>query len=90
MLAGCGRANAGAMSRKNEPPPEPRLLLTVPAAAAALSLSRRTVERLMTTGHLPSRRIGRRRLIPAEAVRRLAARDLPTIAPAAAPPGAQS
>ena len=59
------------------------LLVTIPEAARLLSLSRRSIENLIYTGRLARRKIGRRTLIPAAAVRAFAASDRPgPIAPA--------
>jgi excisionase family DNA binding protein len=49
-----------------------RLLLSKPDTAHALNISLRTVSTLLATKQLPCRKIGRRTLIPAEAVRRFA------------------
>lgn len=56
------------------------MLYTIRETARLLSLSARSVERLICAGRLPSRRIGRRRLVPAAAVRQLAGHDLARIA----------
>ncbi len=61
-------------------PMDDTLLLDLSSVAQLLHISRRSVERLVRAGRLPSRRIGRRRLIPAAAVRLLASRDTPRIA----------
>jgi len=50
----------------------PKLLVTRREAAETLSLSIREVDRLVSTGKLNSRRVGRRRLIPLETLRRFA------------------
>jgi len=50
-------------------------LLTLPEAADALRLSRRTLQRLISTGELPTVRIGHRTLIRAEDLRSLVARS---------------
>lgn len=47
--------------------PHPRLL-SVTAAARELSISRRTIYSLIAAGDLPTCRVGRRRLIPADAL----------------------
>lgn len=49
-----------------------KLLLTRPEAAQALSISLREIDRLIAAGKVYSRRIGRRRLVPLEALRRFA------------------
>lgn len=48
------------------------LLVSIPDAAKALSVGRTTVYELMRTGQLETRKMGRRRLITAESLRRLA------------------
>ncbi|MGH9525044.1 MAG: helix-turn-helix domain-containing protein [Terriglobales bacterium] len=55
------------------------LLLTVNETAHTLSLNRRSIERLLAAGQLPSRKFGRRRLIPYSAVQQFARRDCPRI-----------
>ena len=52
-----------------------QLLLSKREAAAMLGLCVRTVEKLITLKELPSRRIGRRRLIEKAALERFAGRD---------------
>jgi len=52
-----------------------KLLYTVPEAAAALGISTRAVEHLLRTQRLPRRKIGRRVLVPADALRRFAGAD---------------
>lgn len=54
-----------------------KLLYSRRDAAEALSLSIRSVDYLITTGRLPSRRIGSKILIPAGAIRRFAREDHP-------------
>lgn len=54
-----------------------KLLYSRREAAEALSLSIRSVDYLITTGRLPSRRIGSKILIPAGAIRRFAREDHP-------------
>ena len=56
---------------------EPRLLLPVDDAAAALGVGRTTTWDLIKRGLLDTRRIGRRRLVTAESVRRVAAEGAP-------------
>ena len=58
------------MSRR--PAPE-RLTYTVPDVIAALGLSRPTVYNLINSGELPSLKVGKRRLIRAEALDRFLA-----------------
>jgi excisionase family DNA binding protein len=48
------------------------LLLTRSEAATLLNLSTRSVDYLILQGRLPSRKLGKRRLIPREAVERIA------------------
>jgi excisionase family DNA binding protein len=52
-----------------------RLLLSKKESAHALSLSLRTIDNLLATKQLPCRKIGRRTLIPAAAVRKFARAD---------------
>jgi excisionase family DNA binding protein len=47
------------------------LLVSIPDAAKALSVGRTTVYELMRSGQLETRKMGRRRLITAESLRRL-------------------
>jgi len=61
-----------------------KLLLTRSEAAAALSLSTRSVDHLVATGRLLSRKLGKRRLIPREAVERLAKSGCGRMVPALA------
>lgn len=49
-----------------------KLLLTRSEAATALSLSKRAIDYLIANGRLTSRKIGKRRLIPREALERFA------------------
>jgi excisionase family DNA binding protein len=46
-----------------------KVLLSIPEVGAALSLGRSTVYELMARGELPVVHIGRRALIPAQAIR---------------------
>ncbi|MCO5792210.1 MAG: helix-turn-helix domain-containing protein [Blastomonas sp.] len=48
------------------------LLVSIPDAAKALSLGRTSIYELMRSGQLETRKMGRRRLITAESLRRLA------------------
>lgn len=48
-----------------------KLLVSITDAAKALSLGRTSVYELMRTGQLDTRKMGRRRLITAESLRRL-------------------
>ena len=57
--------------------PVEKLLYSRHDAAEALSLSIRSIDYLITTGRLPTRRIGGKILIPANAVRRFAREDHP-------------
>jgi excisionase family DNA binding protein len=61
------------------------LLLTRNQAAAALNLSTRSIDYLVAEGRLPSRKFGKRRLIPREAVERLAKNGCSRITPAFRP-----
>ena len=49
-----------------------KLLLTRKEAAELLSLSARSIDYLIAQGRLPSRKIGKRRLIPRIAVEKMA------------------
>lgn len=49
-----------------------KLLVSITDAAKALSLGRTSVYELMRSGQLETRKMGRRRLITAESLRRLA------------------
>lgn len=49
-----------------------KLLVSIPDAAKALSIGRSSVYELMRSGQLETRKMGRRRLITAESLRRLA------------------
>jgi excisionase family DNA binding protein len=48
-----------------------KLLVSIPDAATALSLGRTSIYELMRSGQLETRKMGRRRLITAESLRRL-------------------
>jgi len=48
-----------------------KLLVSIPDAVTALSVGRTTVYELMRSGQLDTRKMGRRRLITAESLRRL-------------------
>ena len=50
-----------------------RAAIDTRAAAARLGISQRGVERLVASGRLPSLQVGRRRLIPVQAISRLLA-----------------
>jgi excisionase family DNA binding protein len=56
----------------------PPILVTQSRAAELLGVSTRTVQNLIATKELPSRKIGRRRLIPYSALQALARRDAQT------------
>ncbi len=58
-----------------------KLLLTRDEAASALNLSTRSVDYLIVQGRLPSKKLGKRRLVPREAVERLAKRGCGRITP---------
>jgi excisionase family DNA binding protein len=58
------------------------LLVSRQQAAALLGLSLRGIDYLLARGELPSRRLGKRRLIPRSAVERLSRHDLTRITPA--------
>jgi excisionase family DNA binding protein len=57
--------------------PKDKLLVSQDEAAQMLSISRRSVEYLVATGKLSTRRIGTRTLIPIEDVRGFARSDHP-------------
>ncbi len=59
-----------------------KLLLTRAEVAEALGLSTRAVDYLIAGGKLLSRKIGKRRLVPREAVESFAKRDCVRIVPA--------
>jgi excisionase family DNA binding protein len=48
-----------------------RLAYSIDEAAQAIGVSKRTIEELLSTGQLRSKVIGRRRLIPVSALRKL-------------------
>jgi excisionase family DNA binding protein len=54
------------------------ILVTLRRAAELLGVSTRTVQNLIAAKELPSRKIGRRRLIPYSALQALARRDAHT------------
>jgi len=53
------------------PPGEQRLAYSIAEAGMLLGLGQATTERLVASGSLPSIKVGRRRLVPAGALRRL-------------------
>jgi excisionase family DNA binding protein len=59
-----------------------KLLATRQEAARALSISVRSVDFLIETGQLASRKLGRRRLVPLAALEAFARRDHARITPA--------
>jgi len=65
-------------------PPIPPLAVGLADAARVTGLSRRTIELLVHDGRLPSRRLGRRRLILYADLRRLLAADRPNLTAARA------
>jgi excisionase family DNA binding protein len=67
------------MPTANEP--TPKLLLTRSEAAATLSISVRTLDALLARGELPTRRLGRRRLIARTDLERFIKRDHATDRP---------
>jgi excisionase family DNA binding protein len=67
-----------------------RLLHSKTEAAELLSLSERTIHRLVAAGELPTRQIGGRSLIPASALLEFAAVDHVAITPSANPKKATS
>ena len=48
----------------------PKLALTIAEAAQSLGLSERTIESMVKKGELPVRRVGRRVLLPVDALRK--------------------
>jgi excisionase family DNA binding protein len=60
------------------PTGEPAAALSVEDAAMVLGISERTITRLISAGHLTPVSIGRRRLVTAESVRKVAAQGAPT------------
>ena len=64
-----------------------KLLYSRRDAAEALSLSIRSVDYLITTGRLSTRRVGSKILIPAGAVRRFAREDHPESVRSSGEPG---
>ena len=62
------------MITKEKPIVQP-ILVPMSRAAELLGVSVRTVQNLITAKELPSRKIGRRRLIPYSALQTLARRD---------------
>jgi excisionase family DNA binding protein len=59
-----------------------KLLLTREEAAAVLNLHTRSIDYLVAQHRLPSRKLGKRRLIPREAVETLAQKGCGRISPA--------
>jgi len=59
-----------------------KFLLNRTEAAAALGLSTRAIDYLVASGKLASRKLGKRRLIPREAVERIAKNGCGRITPA--------
>jgi excisionase family DNA binding protein len=57
------------------------ILLTRQQAGSLLNLSVRAIDFLIADGRLPSRKIGRRRLVPHDAVERFAKQDHGRIVP---------
>lgn len=72
-----------AIASRKKPPatvtvdPKDKLLVSQDEAAQLLSISRRSVEYLVATKKLSTRRLGTRALIPIEDVRRFARSDHP-------------
>lgn len=58
--------------------PAEREALTLDETATALALSLRTVERLIAGGHMHAKRVGQRRIVAVDEVRRFA-RDLSAV-----------
>jgi len=55
--------------------PRPPLLISIAESARLLSLSRRSIERLIASGELASRRLRSRRLVLRESLENLASTD---------------
>ena len=66
------------------------LAVNVPEAARRLGISPRTVATLVARRELPSRKIGRRRVIPIRALEEFLRRDHPTQHPTRRADGAKS
>lgn len=73
---GEGMSNAREKPKHIQP-----LLLTRNESASVLGISVRTIDYLIATRQLPTRQIGRRRLIPYVSIARFACRDHPKIVP---------
>lgn len=56
----------------------PPILVTLRQAAELLGVSTRTIQNLIAAKQLPSRKIGRRRLVPYSGLQALARRDAQT------------
>jgi excisionase family DNA binding protein len=62
------RELVAALRAEMAPEPEPAALLSIADAARLLNVSRTSLYSLMDAGELPSRHVGRRRLIPRAAL----------------------
>lgn len=62
------RELVAALRAELRPPPEPSALVDITTAARMLQVSRTTLYVLMDRGELPSRHVGRRRLVSRTAV----------------------
>jgi excisionase family DNA binding protein len=69
------RELVAALRDELRPPPEPPALVDITTAARMISCSRTTLYALMDSGELPSRHVGRRRLVPRAALEAFAAGD---------------
>ena len=63
-----------------------RLTMTVEEAAEVLGISRNSAYEAVRRGEIPSLRLGRRILIPAEQLRRFLAGEQPVVSPGSAGP----
>ncbi len=81
LIRGAGVADSGESRESTQPratPAPDRLTLTVPEAARLLGVGRTLLYRELQDGHLPHVRLGRRILVPREALARwLAAGGMP-------------
>ncbi len=62
------RELVAALRAELAPPPEPSAMVSIAEAARLLDVSRTSIYQLLDNGTLPSRKAGRRRLIPRAAL----------------------